>query len=162
MFQLQLPWWELLLRGSVIYLTLFLVFRLSGKRQVGQLTPFDLILLLIISDAVQNAMVGPDTSLSAGLLVAAVLLGWNRFFGHISARSRRIERWLEGRPEIVVHKGHVDEEVLRRNDISLEELRAALRRQGVFDLDDVDYAVLETNGGFSVKRREGAPSNSKT
>jgi uncharacterized membrane protein YcaP (DUF421 family) len=154
MFQLQLPWWELLLRGSVIYLTLFVVFRLSGKRQVGQLTPFDLILLLIISNAVQNAMVGPDTSLSAGLLVAGILLGWNRLFGHLSARNRRLERMLEGRPEVVVHKGRVYEEVLHRNDISLEELRAALRRQGVFDLDEVDYAVLETNGGFSVKRRE--------
>lgn len=154
MFQLQLPWWELLLRGSVVYLALFGVFRLLGKRQVAQFTPFDLVLLLIISNAVQNAMVGTDTSLAAGLLVAGVLLAWNRVLGFLAARNRRVERVIEGRPEIVVHGGRVFDDVLRRNDISLEELRAALRRHDVFDLDEVDYAVLETNGGFSVKRRE--------
>lgn len=154
MFTLQIPWWELLLRGSAVYLALFLIFRLSGKRQVGQLTPFDLVLLLIISNAVQNAMVGPDTSLIGGLLVAVVLIAWNRLLGFLSMRSHRLERVIEGRPEVVVHNGRVFEDVLRRNDISHEELRAALRRNGVFDLDQVDYALLETNGSFSVKKRD--------
>jgi uncharacterized membrane protein YcaP (DUF421 family) len=154
MFQLQIPWWELIVRGTVIYLALFLIFRLSGKRQVGQLTPFDLVLLLIISNAVQNAMVGPDTSLIGGLIVAIVLVAWNRLLGFLSARSHRLEKVIEGRPEVVVHMGRVYEDVLRRNDISMEELRGALRRNGVFDIADVEYALLETNGAISVKRRE--------
>jgi len=156
MFTLQVPWWELLLRGSLVYLALFLIFRLSGKRQVGQLTPFDLVLLLIISNAVQNAMVGPDTSLLGGLIVALVLIVWNRLLGYLSTRSRRMERLIEGRPEVVVHRGRVYEDVLHRNDISLDELRAALRRNGAFDLSEVEYALLETNGALSVKKRDGA------
>ncbi|HOV58242.1 MAG TPA: DUF421 domain-containing protein [Rhodanobacteraceae bacterium] len=156
MFTLQVPWWELLLRGSLVYLVLFLIFRLSGKRQVGQLTPFDLVLLLIISNAVQNAMVGPDTSLLGGLIVALVLIVWNRLLGYLSTRSRRMERLIEGRPEVVVHRGRVYEDVLHRNDISLDELRAALRRNGAFDLSEVEYALLETNGALSVKKRDGA------
>lgn len=156
MFTLQVPWWELLLRGSLVYLALFLIFRLSGKRQVGQLTPFDLVLLLIISNAVQNAMVGPDTSLLGGLIVALVLIVCNRLLGYLSTRSRRMERLIEGRPEVVVHRGRVYEDVLHRNDISLDELRAALRRNGAFDLSEVEYALLETNGALSVKKRDGA------
>ena len=156
MFTLQVPWWELLLRGSLVYLVLFLIFRLSGKRQVGQLTPFDLVLLLIISNAVQNAMVGPDTSLLGGLIVALVLIVWNRLLGYLSTRSRRMERLIEGRPEVVVHRGRVYEDVLHRNDISLDELRAALRRNGAFDLSEVEYALLETNGALSVKKRDDA------
>ena len=156
MFTLQVPWWELLLRGSLVYLVLFLIFRLSGKRQVGQLTPFDLVLLLIISNAVQNAMVGPDTSLLGGLIVALVLIVWNRLLGYLSTRSRRMERLIEDRPEVVVHRGRVYEDVLHRNDISLDELRAALRRNGAFDLSEVEYALLETNGALSVKKRDGA------
>ncbi len=156
MFTLQIPWWELLLRGSLVYLALFLIFRLSGKRQVGQLTPFDLVLLLIISNAVQNAMVGPDTSLLGGLIVALVLILWNRLLGYLSTRSRRMERLIEGRPEVVVHRGRVYEDVLHRNDISLDELRAALRRNGAFDLSEVEYALLETNGALSVKKRDDA------
>ena len=158
MFTLQVPWWELLLRGSLVYLALFLIFRLSGKRQVGQLTPFDLVLLLIISNAVQNAMVGPDTSLVGGLIVAVVLILWNRLLGYLSTRSHRLERLIEGRPEVVVHRGRVYDDVLRRNDISLDELRAALRRNGAFDISEVEYALLETNGALSVKKRDQPPA----
>jgi len=159
MFQLTVPWWELLLRGSIIYFALFLVFRLSGKRQVGQLTPFDLILLLIVSNAVQNAMVGPDTSVTGGLIVTAILVLWNRLLGYVSSRNRRLEKLIDGRPEVVIHMGRVYDEVLRRNDMSLEELRGALRRCGVFDISEVEYALLETNGAVSVKKRE-APAHS--
>ena len=153
MWELSEPWWQLILRGSVVYLVLFALFRLSGKRQAGQMTPFDLLLLLIISNAVQNAMVGDDTSLPGGLLVAVVLISWNQLFGWVSSRSRRIEALLEGRPEVLVHNGQVFADVLARNQMSLEELRSALRRQGCFDLNEVAFAVLETNGVVSVKTR---------
>lgn len=164
MWQISIPWWEFLIRGSVIYLALFLLFRLGGKRQVGQLTPFDLILLLIISNGVQNAMIGPDTSIVGGLLVALVLFGWNQLFGFLSARSRKVERIIDGRPQVLVHHGHVYQDVLKQNQISLDELRAALRRSGHFELDDIEFAVLETNGAISVKERgphDGESTSSK-
>lgn len=154
MWELGEPWWQLILRGSVVYLVLFALFRLSGKRQAGQMTPFDLLLLLIISNAVQNAMVGTDSSLLGGLLVAVVLIAWNQLLGWLSNRSRRLEQLIDGRPEILVHNGKVFDDVLQRNQISLEELRASLRRQGVFELQEVAFAVLETNGGISVKTRQ--------
>jgi uncharacterized membrane protein YcaP (DUF421 family) len=153
MWHLTESWWELILRGSLVYLVLFLLFRFSGKRQAGQMTPFDLLLLLIISNAVQNAMVGQDTSVPGGLLVAVVLIAWNQLLGWITSRSRRVETLLEGRPELLVHNGRVFPDVLARNRLSIEELRSALRRQGCFDLNEVAFAVLETNGAISVKTR---------
>ncbi|WP_257387476.1 DUF421 domain-containing protein [Tahibacter caeni] len=156
MWNLSEPWWQLLARASIIYLVLFVLFRFSGKRQAGQMTPFDLLLLLIISNGVQNAMIGPDTSVTGGLVVAFVLIAWNQLFGWLSSRNRRVESWLEGRPEVLVHNGRVFEDVLARNRMSLEELRSALRRQGCFDLDEVAFAVLETNGTVSVKTRGAA------
>lgn len=153
MWHLTESWWELILRGSFVYLVLFLLFRFSGKRQAGQMTPFDLLLLLIISNAVQNAMVGQDTSVSGGLLVAVVLIAWNQLLGWITSRSRRVETLLEGRPELLVHNGRVFPDVLARNRLSIEELRSALRRQGCFDLNEVAFAVLEPNGAISVKTR---------
>ena len=156
MWNLSEPWWQLLARASIIYLVLFVLFRFSGKRQAGQMTPFDLLLLLIISNGVQNAMIGPDTSVTGGLVVALALIAWNQLFGWLSSRNRRVESWLEGRPEVLVHNGRVFEDVLARNRMSLEELRSALRRQGCFDLDEVAFAVLETNGTVSVKTRGAA------
>jgi len=105
---------------------------------------------------VQNAMIGQDTSVLGGLVVAVTLLLWNRLFGWLSGRNRRLERWLEGRPEVLVHNGHVFEDVLARNQMTLEELRSALRREGCFDLGEVAFAVLEPNGAVSVKTRSAA------
>ncbi len=156
MWNLGEPWWQLLARASIIYLVLFLLFRFSGKRQAGQMTPFDLLLLLIISNGVQNAMIGRDTSVLGGLVVALTLIAWNQLFGWLAGRSRRTERLLDGRPEVLVHNGHVFEDVLARNQMTMEELRSALRRAGCFDLDEVAFAVLETNGAVSVKTRSAA------
>lgn len=151
------PWWELVLRGSVVYLSLFFLLRLAGKRQVGQLTPVDLVMLLIISNAVQNAMVGPDSSLTGGLLVAAVLLGWNRTLSWLAARSRRVERIIDGRPEILVRHGRIYEDTLLRQGLTHEDLRAALRRNGCFDVHEVELAILETNGAITVKKQDSPP-----
>ncbi len=156
MWQIAIPWWELLVRVSVIYLALLILLRLGGKRQVGQLTSFDLVLLLVISNAVQNAMVGPDTSLTGGLLAALILVVWEQGLSFLTTRSRKLERLLEGRAEVLVHHGRIYEDVLRKQQLSHEDLQAALRHAGCFDLKEVEFAVLETNGSISVKRREPA------
>ncbi|MEO7198635.1 MAG: YetF domain-containing protein [Dokdonella sp.] len=154
MFELAEPWWQFVVRGTVVYLFLFALFRFGGKRQAGQLTPFDLTLLLIISNALQNAMVGSDTSLLGGVIVVLTLVIWTRSLGFFSARNKRVERILEGRPELLIHNGRVFEDVLRRNDLSHADLNTALRHNDCFDLNQVDMAILETNGSISVRRRQ--------
>src|SRR4051794_25468826 len=114
MWKLALPWWELVLRSSVVYGFLLVLLRLTGKRQVGQLAPFDLVLLLVLSNAVQNSMNGGDNSLIGGLISAFVLVGLNHAIGLATFRSKRLEGLIEGRPQLLVHNGRLFEEVLSR------------------------------------------------
>lgn len=134
------------LRVSVVYLVLLALLYLGGRRTLGQLTPFDLVTLLLISNVVQNAMIGPDTSLAGGLLGAAVLLVLN----HIVASSGPLRRWLERNPVMLVYQGEVIPEHIRREGVSLADLEAAVREHGFADLTTVETAVLEMAGTISV------------
>lgn len=155
MFSLTVPWWELLARGVIIYLAVFLLLRLTGKRQVGQLTPFDLVLLLLISEACSNALSGGDESVGGALVLIGTLLGLNLLIGWLTERSGLLERWLEGRPQFLIKNGKVDYDALQRESLSKNELLAAIRQEGCFTPDEVEYAVLETNGRISVRKRGG-------
>lgn len=146
--------WEKIFRSLVVYGFLLLAFRLLGKRQVGQMTPFDLIVLMIISNVLQNAMIGPDNSVSGGLIGASAILILNWMIGRMAVFSRAFERAVEGEPALLVHHGHVIERALRRENISREELLANLRSQGIFDITEVRAVVLETSGKLSVLRFE--------
>ena len=157
----DIPLEEKILRSLIVYLFLLLVFRLLGKRQVGQLTPFDLIVLLMISNVLQNAMIGPDNSVTGGLLGASTILLVNWLISRFAFLSRRFERIVEGDPVLVVHHGKVIESSLRRENFSREELLSTLRSQGVFDVGEVRAAVLETSGKLSVLRYE-KPDDSAT
>lgn len=142
------------LRTLVVYLFILGGFRLSGKREVGMLAPFDFALILLIANAVQNAMVGPDTSLSGGLAAAAVLLLVNSGLGRLASRSRRVERLLRGRARILLNRGRIDDEGLREERISHEELMQALREHGCAVVEDCRLAVLEPDGQISVVKKE--------
>jgi len=141
---------EKVLRSVVVYAFLLVAFRITGKRQVGQLTPFDLVVLLVISNVVQNALIGDDNSLGGGLLGAATILGVNYLVVEVSYRSKWARRLLEARPTMLVHNGQVLHENLRRERLTFDDLQAALRRNGVADPEQVRFAVLEENGGVSV------------
>src|SRR6266446_9782625 len=145
---------EKVLRSVVVYAFMLLAFRFTGKRQVGQLTPFDLVVLLIISNVVQNAVIGPDNSLGGGLLGAAVILGLNYAFVDVTFRSKRLRRLLEATPTLLIHNGHILYQNLRKERITLDDLHAALRRSGIVDPEQVRAAVLEENGGISVIPRQ--------
>jgi uncharacterized membrane protein YcaP (DUF421 family) len=145
---------EKIFRSAIVYLFLLVAFRLLGKRQVGQMTPFDLIVLLIISNVLQNAMIGPDNSVTGGLIGATTVLMLNWLVAGLALKSRRVERLVEGAPTILVHHGRVMEEHLKRELISREQLLSALRRQGIFDISEVKVAVLEESGALSVLREE--------
>src|SRR3954465_282736 len=99
MWRASLPWWEFVVRGLIVYLFLIVLLRITGKRQVGQLAPFDLVLLLVLSNAVQNSMTGGDNSVGGGLISAATLVGVNFAVGLATFRSKRLERLIEGTPE---------------------------------------------------------------
>ena len=148
---------EKLLRSVAVYLFLLVAFRLTGKRQVGQLTPFDLVLLLLISNVVQNAVIGNDNSLGGGLLGAVAILALNRLVVEITYRSKRLRRLLEATPTILVHNGKVWQANLARERVTMDDLLAALRRNGVADVAHVRVAVLEENGGISVIPHAGSP-----
>ena len=152
----DIPITEKVLRSVVVYVFLLVAFRLTGKRQVGQLTPFDLIVLLIISNVVQNALIGNDNSLGGGLVGAAAILALNSAVVEVTYRSRRARRLLEAQPTLLIHDGRLLEDNMRRERVTLNDLLAALRRNGVIDPAQVRVAMLEENGGISVIRREAA------
>ncbi len=153
MWNLALPWWEFLLRGIIVYVFLIVLLRLTGKRQVGQLAPFDLVLLLVLSNAVQNSMNGGDNSLLGGLISATTLVAVNYLVGLLTFKSKRAEALIEGRPIVLVHNGKVFEDVLGRAQLTHHELDAALRQAGCDCVEEVHYAILENNGAISVTPR---------
>src|SRR5579885_414512 len=114
MWKMGVPWWELILRGALVYAFLLALLRITGKRQIGQLAPFDLVLLLVLSNAVQNSMNGGDNSLLGGLISAATLVGLNLAVGLATFRSKRLEAIIEGRPQLLIHNGRIFEDVVAK------------------------------------------------
>jgi len=145
----------ILVRTVVVYLFILVGFRLSGKREVGQLAPYDFALILLIANAVQNAMVGPDSSLGGGLTAAFVLLGVNYLLGRLAVRSRKVEKMLRGRARILVNRGHVYEESLKDEGITHEDLLQALRENGCATLEECRLVVLEVDGRISIVENKG-------
>ena len=141
---------DIFLRTAGIYLFIILALRLFGKKELAQLSIIDLVFILLISDSVQNAMVGPDTSLLGGLIAAGTLFVLNFLLKFISYRSKSVSRLLQGEPVLLIHEGKVIPENLARQKISMEELRAALREHGVADETGADLAILETDGNISI------------
>jgi uncharacterized membrane protein YcaP (DUF421 family) len=141
---------EKIFRAAAIYGFLLLAFRLTGKRQIGQLTPFDLVVLLVISNIVQNAMIGNDNSLGGGLIGATTILVLNWGVVEVTFRFKRVRRLLEARPTVLIHDGRILHDRLKAERITMDDLEAALRRGGIADPARVRFAVLEESGGISV------------
>lgn len=150
---------EIVLRTVIIYLVVLIGVRLSGKREVGQMTPFDLVLLLLISNSVQNAMTGPDTSVLGGVAAAITLLLMNYLIAELSGGNRRFRKFVEGQPSLLVHDGQVIEAHMAKEHISMDELERSMREHGINNYHDVALAVLEVDGSISfLKYDEINPS----
>ena len=149
-----IPWWEFIVRGIIVYVFLLVLIRISGKRQVGQLAPFDLVLLLVLSNAVQNAMNGGDNSVLGGLISAMTLVGLNYTIGYATYRSKKLEAFIEGRPLLIVHDGKLFEDVMASAQLTHHELNSALRQAGCLSIANVRTAILENNGSISVVKCE--------
>jgi len=141
---------EVILRSVAVYVFVVLAIRLFGKKELAQLSVIDLVFILLISNSVQNAMVGSDTSLVGGMLAAGSLFVVNFILKYFLFRSKRFTRLVQGNPVILVHHGLVIEDHLRKEEISINELEAAIREHGIESIDKVDLAVLESDGNISI------------
>jgi uncharacterized membrane protein YcaP (DUF421 family) len=149
---------EIVLRTAIVYVFLVVVLRLSGKREVGQLSILELIVILVISDAVQNSMVGENTTVYGGLVAVLTLLGLDKGISLLTDRSKRVRRALEGEPRLLVRDGHLLERALREEKIPADDVRAAVRAHGLARVEDVRLAVLETDGSISVIPKDDKPA----
>jgi uncharacterized membrane protein YcaP (DUF421 family) len=144
---------ELMLRVIIVYAAVYLLLRVVGKKHVGELAPFDLVVLLVLSECVQNALVGDDKSVTGGLVAATTLFGISQLVGYVAWRYKQAGRVLEGTPRVLVRHGRVLKDVLAREQITHSELLEALRREGCTSLVNVRYAVLENDGAITIGLR---------
>jgi uncharacterized membrane protein YcaP (DUF421 family) len=146
------------LRAVAVYLFLMVLFRVAGRRTLSEMTNFDLVLLLIVSEATQNAMIGEDYSLTNGFLVILTLIGLDIGLSLFKGRMPRVDRWLEGVPTVIVEDGRPLKDLMERARVDESDVLAAARAlQGLERMDQIKYAVLERNGGISIiPKRDGA------
>jgi uncharacterized membrane protein YcaP (DUF421 family) len=154
LFELSMPWWEFVLRGAVCYIGLLLLLRLTGKRSFGEMSPFDIVVLIIVGGALRSAMVGKDASLLGPFIVVATILVIDMLIGAIAARSPGFDRLLEGRSVLLVRNGREIDSALRRNGISEAAFQRELRSKELRGVEQVEEARLEANGRISFLKRE--------
>lgn len=156
MFALSTPWWELPARAAIVYAVLLVLMRLSGKRTVGQFTPFDLLVVMLLSESVSAGLSGGEESVTGGLLAAATLITLNVLVAVATARSTGLQALAEGAPVLVGRDGRLFERTLQRHHVPMLDVERALREADC-DLKDMKYAFLEADGGISVlKESSGA------
>jgi len=155
MFHLQIAAWSIAVRTAIIYVALLLGFRLAGKREMGQMTPFDLVVILLIANAVQNAMVGPDTSVLGGLIAAGVLLIGNYALASARERIPWLRRAVEGHPTLLIRNGKFIKQSLRSEGVEEDEVLMSMREHGIGNVAEVQTAVLETDGSISIVPKSG-------
>jgi uncharacterized membrane protein YcaP (DUF421 family) len=155
LFDLTTPWYEILLRTFIVYMAVLVLLRLAGKRELGQMTPFDLVVILVIANAVQNAMTGGDNSLVGGLLAATTLTVVNIAVGRWGSQVPFFRRLVASEPTLLLRDGKPLKEALLKERIDVEELEMAARQHGIAELKDVAAAVLEEDGSISIIPKEG-------
>jgi uncharacterized membrane protein YcaP (DUF421 family) len=149
------PWYEIVLRTFVVYMTVLVLLRVAGKRELGQMTPFDLVVILVIANAVQNAMTGGDNSLIGGILAAGTLTVVNIAVGRWGTRVPVFRRLVASEPTLLLRDGKPMQAALDKERIDVEELEMAARQHGIADLKDVTAAVLEEDGSISIIPKDG-------
>jgi len=154
MFVISLPILEKILRPVIVYFFLVIMLRLSGKRELVQLNPFDLVVLLTLSNTVQNAIIGDDNSVSGGLLGATSLLAINYLVVRFLYNHKKLDQLVEGKADVLMEGGKIRDEHLKKELITMSQLEAAARKQGFESLSDVDKCILEPGGTLSFIARK--------
>ncbi|PPU42153.1 DUF421 domain-containing protein [Xanthomonas arboricola] len=153
MMHLDMPWWEFVLRAVAVYTVVLLLTRMTGKRALGQSTPFDVLLIVLLGTAVQNSLIGKDVSLLGGMILAVTLLVLNWLVGMATARSRRIDTWVQGTPALLARGGEIYWKELVRHNVSYADFEVAKRKADCRDDADIDMAILETSGDISILKK---------
>jgi uncharacterized membrane protein YcaP (DUF421 family) len=153
MFDMQAPWWEFVVRASIVYITLLVMVRISGKRTVGQFTPFDLVVVMLLSEAVSGSISGQDESLPGGLIAAATLVALDALIAIGSARSRRFDSAVQGNPVLVGRDGVIYDDVLKRERVPRAEIEKALRDCDC-EIADMRMAILEADGNINIMKNQ--------
>ena len=153
LYRNDVHWWSLVLRAIIVFCAVLLLLRTAGKRAIANMGMAEFVALLLISNAVQNAMNGGDNSLIGGLILATVIMLMSRGFQYATFRWRKVEQLVQGRPTLLIHHGKILHDHLKRELLNVRELRTILRKQGIHDINDVCDAVLESDGFVSVTRK---------
>ena len=161
MFVLGLPVAEKILRPILVYVFLIVGLRLAGKRELAQLNPFDLVVLLTLSNTVQNAIIGEDNSVTGGVIGASTLLFVNYVLVRFVSRHEAVERFVEGAPDVLIENGTIQTECLHKEAISIVELESAAHKQGFASLDDIDRAVLDPSGSIAFFGKKPTPDTTR-
>lgn len=161
MLTTTVPLWEIILRTAVVYVAVLGLLRVGGKRELGQMSPADFVVILIIANAVQNAMNGGDVSLTGGIVSAATLLGMNYALGRFGRSVPFLGRLFAEEPTLLLQDGKVIQEALRREHVDMEEIEMAAREHGIADLSEVAAAILEVDGSISIIPKTGAMHRSR-
>jgi uncharacterized membrane protein YcaP (DUF421 family) len=158
MLDMALPWWEFVVRAACVYLVLMVLVRVSGKRTIGQFTPFDLLVVMLLSEAVSNSLSAEDNSLVGGLIVAVTLIALNILVAHLTTHSRKIERLVDGSPVLLGRDGKIFDDALKQHRVGAGEMEQALR-QADCDASEMAYAFLETDGEISILKTKSSKEN---
>jgi uncharacterized membrane protein YcaP (DUF421 family) len=150
MFTLGTEWWEIILRSTVVYIVVLLGVRFVGRQSLGQRSALDVVLILIVANAVQNAMIGPDTSLVGGLIAAATLFAFDRFLGEYFRRHRKVKGFFEGGPVVLIQDGQILRDRMEKERIDLDELQETLEEHGIEHVSQVKLGILEMDGSLSI------------
>ena len=157
MFDLQASWWELPVRAAVIYIALLIMVRLSGRRTVGQFTPFDLLVVMLLSESVSSGLNGGEDSVTGGLLAAATLVALNLVIAYATSRSAKMQSLVEGRAVLIGRKGEIFHDILKQHRIPVSDVEQSLREADCAQAD-MKYACLESDGKISIlKEASSAP-----
>ncbi len=152
MLDLELPWWEFIVRGAVVFCMLLLMVRISGRRTVGQFTPFDLLIVMLLSEAVSGSLTGGDESLAGGLVIAATLVALNMSAAYLSSRSKKMSDLLDGSPVLLGRDGEIFDKVLKKTRLSDSEVNEALRENDC-TLEEMACLFLEADGTITVQKK---------
>ena len=153
MLDLSLPWWEFIMRAVIVYCVLLLMVRVSGRRTVGQFTPFDLLVVMLLSEAVSNSLSGGDDSVLGGLIIAATLVALNMFASYLSSHSKKMSDLLDGSPVLLGRDGKMFDQVLKKCRLSQTEVTEALHEADC-TMEDMAYAFLEADGNITIQKKK--------
>ncbi|MFL5785312.1 MAG: DUF421 domain-containing protein [Bacteriovoracaceae bacterium] len=154
MWHLENPWYEISARSASIFLAVMIIMRFWGKKHFSEMNPFDFVLLLICSETLQNALVDDEKSVTGGIISIGTLILMNVLFNRLGFYSRRMEKMIDGTPKILIKGGKIDEKLMRKECLTMQELHAALRQEGIMEPSEVQWGIIETNGKISVIKKD--------